>query len=105
MSKVIYWRNEVPPMHEQIEGEHVVEARSKAVHRSFGDHDDLWGQCYPDLMKTAAQRITDEVTRLGGSCAHVIDEAVNSKVNEGTSEFWLHGRFTFLMYVHRGAPR
>jgi len=98
--KVIYWRRELPPLSEQIEGEHEIEADSPRLHQDIGARALLWGRCYPLLLEEAERRITQEVQRLGGSCAHVVDEVITAKVDDGSAEFALHGRFRFVMYVH-----
>jgi len=51
-------------------------------------------------MTHAGERITQEVARLGGSCAHVTEESVTSHQDDATGEFWLSGTFRFVMYVH-----
>jgi hypothetical protein len=43
-------------------------------------------------------RLEQEVTRLGGNYAHVLNESVDSKHDEVTGEAWLHGRFTYMLY-------
>jgi hypothetical protein len=80
MVKILYWRRELPPLSEQIEGEHEVTADSAKVHVSWADRDTLWSR--------------------GGSCAHIVDEAVTARRDEHTGESWLHGRFRFVLYVH-----
>ena len=100
MVKILYWRRELPPLSEQIEGEHEVTADSAKVHVSWADRDTLWSRCHDDLMVQARARITQEVVRLGGSCAHIVDETVTARRDEHTGESWLHGRFRFVLYVH-----
>jgi hypothetical protein len=36
--------------------------------------------------------------RLGGHYAHVLDESIDSRHDGVTSEAWLHGRFTYMLY-------
>lgn len=100
VSKVIYWRRELPPLSEQIEGEHEVEAESPHVHFDYGNRAAMWSKCYEPLMAEAEKRMAQEVLRLGGSCAHVLEEIVTAKTNDATSMFWLHGRFRYVMYTH-----
>jgi hypothetical protein len=97
---IIYWRRDLPPLSEKVEGEHEVTATSNRVHASWSERAQLWGRCYDNLMTHASERITQEVVRLGGSCAHVTDEAVTSHQDDATGEFWLSGTFRFVMYVH-----
>ena len=52
----------------------------------------------PDARARA--RIGDEVTRLGGSCAHVVDEVIAVRRDDGSGDFWLSGTFRYVMYVH-----
>ncbi|MFN0248737.1 MAG: hypothetical protein ACKV2T_17745 [Kofleriaceae bacterium] len=100
MSKIVYWRRELPPLSEQLEGEHEVTASSDKVHYSWDQRGRLWGRCYDSLMEHARERIIQEVVRLGGSCAHVLDEAITSRQDEVAGEFWLVGTFRYVMYVH-----
>ena len=99
-ARIIYWRRELPPLSEEIDGEHVVEATSARVHASWAERDLLWGRCYEDLMIHARDRIAQEVTRLGGSCAHVTDEIVRARTDDGSGDFWLEGTFTYTLYRH-----
>ncbi len=103
-SKIVYWRRELPPLSEQLEGEHEVTASSERVHLTFAERDGLWGRCYEDLMAQARERIRQEVERLGGSCAHVLDEAIVARQDEASGEFWLAGTFRYVMYVHPPSP-
>jgi len=82
MSQVVYWRRELPPLSEQIEGEHQVEATSELVFNDFAHRTELWNRCYPSLVEQAERRIVQEVQRLGGSCAHVVDEAIKAKLDD-----------------------
>ncbi|HXT23368.1 MAG TPA: hypothetical protein VN749_00920 [Candidatus Eisenbacteria bacterium] len=45
-----------------------------------------------------AQHLEQEVARLGGSYAHVLNESVDSKHDDNSGEAWLHGRFTYMLY-------
>ena len=100
MPSIVYWRRELPPLSEQIEGEHEITADSARVHGAWGDRDALWSRCHDDLMSRARARIGDEVTRLGGSCAHVVDEVIAVRRDDGSGDFWLSGTFRYVMYVH-----
>ncbi len=101
MSKIVYWRRELPPLSEQIEGEHELEADSAPLHydSSIARHA-LWGTSYPMLLERAEARMVQEVARLGGSCAHVVDEVISAKVDDANAMFSLHGRFRYVMYTH-----
>jgi hypothetical protein len=103
MAKIIYWRRELPPMSEQLEGEHELTANSDRVHVSAADRDTLWGRCYENLMSHARDRMTQEVGRLHGSCAHVLEESITTGHDLATDEFWLAGKFHYLVYVHPAA--
>jgi len=95
---IVYWHRELPPLEAEPVGEHVVEAASARVPGTLAHRDELWEQCYENLMAQAGARLEQEVARLGGSCAHVLDEAVDSRHNAATGESWLHGRFTYVLY-------
>ncbi len=96
--KTVYWHRELPPLNAQATGEHVLEATSNRVANTLLHRDELWDRCYENLMANARVRIEQEVARLGGSCAHVLDESVESRSNDVTREAWLHGRFTYMLY-------
>lgn len=79
-------------------GEHVVEAASGRIRHFVMDTDAPWERCYASLVTAARQRIAEEVARLGGDCAHVLGESVESKHDGATGEGWLAGRFTYMLY-------
>jgi hypothetical protein len=96
--KVIYWHRELPPFQAEPIGEHVVEAASSRVPATLVHRDELWERCYKDLMAQARMRLEQEVVRLGGQYAHVLDESIDSRHDEKTGEGWLHGRFDYMLY-------
>jgi hypothetical protein len=97
-SKQIYWHSELPPFGAEAIAEHDVEAASGRVPGTLAHQDELWTRCYEDLMAQARTRLTQEIHRLGGDCAHVLSESVESKHDPVTDEAWLHGRFTYMLY-------
>jgi hypothetical protein len=104
--KVIYWREELPPLDAEImseaSGEHTIEATSSRVPGTLAHRDEIWDRCYDDLMNQTRARLEQEVTRLGGDFAHVRDELIESKHDYVSGEAWLHGRFTYTLYRRRG---
>jgi hypothetical protein len=96
--KIVYWHRELPPLDGEILGEHVVEASSDRVYGSIERYGDRWNHCYAALMDQAAGRLVQEVTRLGGHYAHVLDEHIDSKRDDVADESWLHGRFGYILY-------
>ncbi len=97
--KRVYFRRELPPLSESIEGEHIVEADSP--HLPLGSlHDELWSRCADPLAQEATRRIEQEVRRLGGSCAHVVDEQIDPHTDYNSATTWLHGRYTIILYRH-----
>ena len=102
MTQVVYWRQELPPLSELLEGEHEIEAESAHVHYDFGDRQAMWRECYGLLATVAEERVRQEISRLGGSCAHIIEEQITARTDDGSALFWLRGRFRFLMYRHPG---
>lgn len=99
---VVYWHRQLPPLDAEIMGEHVLEATSGRVQGSLAYRDELWNSCYSDLLATTEERFRQEVARLGGDCAHVLDESIDSRHDDASGETWLHGRFTYVLY-RRGA--
>lgn len=97
-SSIIYWHRELPPVDSDAVGEHVVEAASERVPCTLAHRDELWKQCYENLMAQARIRLEQEVRRLGGRYAHVLSESVDSKHDPVAGEAWLHGRFRYMLY-------
>jgi hypothetical protein len=79
-------------------GEHVVEATSSRVPSSFAHDDELWDRAYHELMENAETRMKQEINRLSGRYAHVLDESIDFRRDEVTGEAWLHGLFTYALY-------
>jgi len=97
-TSVVYWHRELPPPDAEQMGEHVVEATSARVASTLAHRDELWDRYYEDLMVQARTRLQQEVIRLRGNYAHVLDESVDSRHDDVTGESWLHGRFTYMLY-------
>lgn len=96
--KTVYWHRELPPLEAELIAEHTVEASSSRVPGTIAHRDDLWNQCYRELMANAESRLVQEVARLGGHFAHVHDEAIDPKHDEAAGEAWLHGCFSYMLY-------
>jgi hypothetical protein len=96
--KIVYWHRELPPLEAELIGDHTVEANSSRVPGTIAHRDELWDQCYRDLMTTAESRLVQEVARLGGDFAHVHDETIEPKHDDAAGEAWLHGRFSYMLY-------
>jgi hypothetical protein len=97
-SQIIYWHRELPPLEAEAVAEHVVEATSRRVPGTFVHRSELWDQCYKNLMAQTHTRLQQEVLRLGGDYAHVLDEFIDSRHDDVTGETWLHGRFDYMLY-------
>ena len=102
-TKIVFWHRELPPLDGDVIGEHTVEATSLRVPGTIAHRDELWAQCYESLLAEASTRLSQEVARLGGHYAHVLDEAIDSRRNEASGEAWLHGRFTYALLKKGGA--
>jgi hypothetical protein len=96
--RCIYWHRDLPPVDAEMLGEHVLEANSSRVHASFAYRDEAWESCYRDLMEQTHTRLKQEIDRLGGHYAHIVDESVLSRRDDATGSAWLHGRFTYMLY-------
>ena len=96
--KVVYWHRELPPLHADIVAEHTVEATSRRVPGTISHRDELWDRCYHELMANAHARLTQEIARLGGHYAHVLDESIDVRHDDVAGEAWLHGRFSYMLY-------
>jgi hypothetical protein len=103
---VVYWHRSLPPLDAEVMDEHVVEAQSPRVAGMIERHGGLWDECHRALIATVESRIAQELTRLGGDYAHVIDEHVDSRRDDITLESWLHARVSYVMYrrVGQSAP-
>lgn len=103
--KVIYWHRELPPLDADAMAQHVLEATSARVPDTLAHRNELWDQCYADLMAQARIRLEQEVVRLGGQYARVLDEVIDTGHDGATGQAWLHGRFTYMLYggVKEGA--
>jgi hypothetical protein len=97
-SRMIYWHRELPPSDAEAMGEHVVEATSGRRPGTLAHRGELWDRCYEDLMAQVRNRLEQEVIRLHGDYAHVLNESVDSQHDEATGESWLHGRFSYMLY-------
>lgn len=95
---MIYWHRELPPSGAEPMGEHTVEATSARVPSTLAHRDELWNRCYEDLMAQSRARLEQEVVRLGGNDAHVLNESVDSRHDDTKDESWLHGCFTYMLY-------
>lgn len=102
-AKIIYWHRELPPASAEPMGEHTLEATSMHVPGTIAHRDELWNQCYEDLMAQVRTRLAQEIARLGGHYAHVLSESVDSRHNDFTGEAWLHGFFTYMLYRNPSA--
>ena len=100
--KIVYWHRELPPIEAELIADHTVEANSGRVPGTIAHRDELWNQCYRELMTAAETRLAQEVARLGGDFAHVHDEAIEARHDDAAGETWLHGRFNYMLYRRPG---
>jgi hypothetical protein len=96
--RTVYWHRELPPLDAQPIAAHTIEATSARVPGTIARRSDLWHTCYESLMAEARRRMEQEVARLGGHYAHVLDEAIDSRHDDVKGEAWLHGRFDYMLY-------
>lgn len=96
--QVVYWHRELPPLEAEAAGEHTIEAASARVPDTIAHRDELWASCRDDLMAQAGRRLLEEISRLGGRCAHVLAESIDTRHDTVTGEAWLRGRFTYMLY-------
>lgn len=101
--RVVFWHRDLPPLSAEVLQEHQLEAVSCRVAGTISHRDELWDHCYQDLMRVATSRLEQEVARVGGHYAHVLDEAIDSRHDDRTGDTWLHGRFTYMAYREPGA--
>lgn len=100
-TKVIYWHGDLPPLDAEQIGEHTVEATSARVRGDVAHRNALWIQCHDDLKARLHDRLRQEVARLGGDYAHVLEESIDSQRNDASGEAWLHGRLNYVLLRQR----
>ena len=97
-TQTVFWHRDLPPLDAAPLGEHTVEANSRHVQDTLAHRDELWEDCRLDLVAAATSRIGQEVARLGGRFAHVLDERIEVKHDAVRSEAWMHGQYTYMLY-------
>jgi len=102
--QVVYWHRELPPIDATMLEEHTVEATSGRVAGTIAHRDELWDRCYRELTANAAARVVQEIARLGGDFAHVLNESIDSRHDDAAGEAWLHGRFVYVLYRRCPTP-
>ena len=98
----IYWHRDLPPLDAEPIGAHTIEVASARVPGTLAHRDDLWNQCYQDLMARLDVRLLQEIARLGGDYAHILSENIAPRHDDRTGEAWMYGRFDYALY-RRGA--
>ena len=102
--QVVYWHRDLPPLDADPIAEHTVEANSLRVRGTLEHRNELWEQCYANLMTQLDDRLRQEVVRLGGQFAHVLDESIESRHDDVSGEVWLHGQVTYSL-LRRPRPQ
>jgi hypothetical protein len=97
-NQVVFWHRDLPPLDAEAAGKYTAEATSVRMPDTIAHRDELWDRCYGELMAQARVRLEQEVARLGGSYARVLDEAIDTRHDGATGEAWLHGRYTYMLY-------
>jgi hypothetical protein len=97
-NKIVYWHRELPPVDAELMAEHTIEATSNRVAATIGHRGELWDRCYHELMTRTQERLAQEVARLGGHYAHVLDESIDTRRDDASGEAWLHGCFSYMLY-------
>lgn len=101
----IFWHRELPPADAEPIDEHIIEATSYDVSHSLEHRDELWDRCYGDLMAQAQNRLEQEIGRLGGCYAHVLDEHVETQSDPVMGKTRLKGRFRYVLYGRPTIPK
>jgi hypothetical protein len=94
---IVYWHRDLPPLDANVVDEHTIEAVSVRVPGTIAHRDELWDICYRDLMQQTTARLVQEVDRLEGRFAHVLEESIDSRHDDRSGESWLHGRFRYAL--------
>lgn len=101
VSQRIFWHRELPPLDGEVVAEHFIDAHSDHVPGGLSHRDELWAHCHATLMAHATSRLEQEVDRLGGDYAHVLDESIDSHHDPVTDTAWLQGRFAYVLLKSR----
>jgi hypothetical protein len=96
--KIVFWHRELPPLDADVMGGHTIEATSRRIPGTLARHDDLWRECEHELMANTETRLREEIARLGGRYAHVLEEVIEPHHDVRTGESWLGGRFEYALY-------
>jgi hypothetical protein len=101
---ILFWHRELPPLEADVVAEHTLECQSDRVPGTIAHRDELWSVCHESLMARARLRLEQEVARLGGDYAHVLDEEIDSRHDPAADTAWLHGVFTYVLLKKREQP-
>lgn len=96
--KIVFWHRELPPLSAELMGEHVVEAHSTRVPGTLARRGQLWRECEAELTRQVNVRLAEEIARLGGRYAHVLEESIEPKRDDAAGTTWLHGRYVYTLY-------
>ncbi len=58
---IVYWHRDLPPLDAELVAEHIVEASSRRVLGTLAHRDELWDQCYQELMTNTTNRLVEDV--------------------------------------------
>jgi hypothetical protein len=97
-TKIVYWHRELPPPDAEPLEEHHVEATSDRISGTIAHREELWDECRAQLARHAEVRLKQEVARLGGRYAHVLNELVEVKRDSRTNQAWLYGLYTYMLF-------
>lgn len=97
-NRTVFWHRELPPIDATPIGEHTLEATSRRVPDKISEREALWGRGKDELMAQARDRLAQEIARLGGRYAHVLNEEIDVRHDAASGEAWLHGRLTYMLY-------
>jgi hypothetical protein len=100
--KVIYW-HALPPLDAERSAS-MPSSDQQARARDLAHRGELWDECQQDLMRHVRDRLEQEVARLGGDYAHVMQESLETRRDDVRGEAWLYGRFTYLL-LRRASTR
>ena len=95
--RMIFWHRELPPLDAVAVAEHHIEATSRRVPGTLAYRDTLWLACHSDLIDQLTVRLRQEIDRLGGRYAHILEESITSRHDDVSGEAWLAGRFRYTL--------
>jgi len=97
--KRIYWHSDLPPLEDKIAGKYQVTAESDPIPLDYRHKDELRGRSEPSLALRLEDRLGQEIDRLGGHCAHILEEHITPVIDYHNNQYRLRGTYTYVLFL------